>query len=232
MFIEDYDWEKIPRSEILGGSEMAAILGRSKWSNKIEVIRRKLFDQQIEVNRPMYWGTKLESAIADAYEEKFCIKGETKLFDPVPTGKPQVRHPDHPWLAGSPDRLIIESGSGKVLGGLEIKNIGFFSKKAWKDGVPEYYDIQAQTYMMCFGVSSWEFYVLCGGQNDFHITLQENPIYQDEIIQNGQQAYMEYKELQTEFEDMEIKVALEAYEDLLTKKAEENEETSTAIPMG
>lgn len=238
MKISEYEWESIPRNEVFGGSEMAAVIGRSKWSNKQDVVKRKLFGDDVKQNKAMFWGTQLEAPIAEVYKDRFCTD-ETYLFDPVPGGKPQVRHPDYPWLAGSADRLIVEKETHEVLGGLEIKAIGTFSKKAWKNGVPDYYDIQAQTYMMCYGLPVWEFFVLCGGQDDFHLVLEENPFLQEEIIQKGGEAYRELIIYRKELELMETVQALEAYENLLIKGREEHEKetqeaagNSAALKMG
>ena len=190
---EDIEWMNVDRTKIIGGSDMAGILGYSKWSSPEIVMKQKLLGEEVEMNDKMFWGLRLEAAVADVYDELYCgeafdQRGEASLFNP-PKDKCQVFHPDHPWLVGSPDRLILNKLSRKIIGGLEIKTIGFFSKKSWKDGVPMYYQTQAQVYMMIFGLDEWEFFVLHGGQAHFHVVLPENPFMQEEILEKGQAFY-------------------------------------------
>ena len=229
MQLADYEWEVIPRGEIIGGSDIAAILGLSKWTTPQQLLQRKALEESIKVNEPMFWGTRLESAIADVYEERYCDK-EHSLFDPVKDWDRghQVRHPDHPWLAASPDRLLIKGDFGEIVGGLEIKNIGTFSKKSWKESVPVYYQTQAQTYMMVFGLPSWEFYVLCGGNDPFHVELEENPFMQEKILREGKNFYTALQLCNL----MTVEEALKNYETILTEGEEDDQNRIDVIPMG
>lgn len=224
MQLNDFEWEVIDRGEIIGGSDVAAILGFSKWTTPQQLLERKALGKEVKVNEPMFWGTQLESAIADVYAERYCDDEHT-IFDPVKDWDKghQVRHPDYPWLTASPDRLILKGD--KIVGGLEIKNIGTFSKKSWREGVPIYYQTQAQTYMMVFGLPSWEFYVLCGGQDAFHIELEENPTMQEKILAEGVKFY----KMLSMCDNLLLEEALSQYEKIL---GEDNEERDDAIPMG
>ena len=76
--------------------------------------------------------------------------------------------------------------------------------------------------MMCFGLPTWEFYVLCGGQDAFHIELEENPTMQEKIIREGAKFY---KALSL-CDDLVYEEALKAYQETL------NEKGNYAIPMG
>ena len=244
MKINDHKWATIPRHKIIGGSDMAGILGYSKWSSPEMVMKQKITLDEFEVNDAMFWGTRLESVVADVYSEQYCPR-HLSLFDPVldwDSGA-QAVHPEHQWLTGSPDRLIIDGDMGDIVGGLEIKCIGFFSKKAWKEGIPLYYQVQAQVYMMIFGLPEWEFFVLHGGQSSFHMILEENPFMQEEIIEKGgafHQALMESWKRWIE-EDAEcdedgnvkggLREAMEKYSELLGEDSNEKERINSK-PMG
>tara|TARA_R110000751_G_scaffold20073_2_gene59243 strand:+ start:6736 stop:7464 length:729 start_codon:yes stop_codon:yes gene_type:complete len=242
MKITDFNWLTVDRSNIIGGSDMSAILGYSKWSGPTDIMQQKLLGNSVEVNDAMFWGTKLEAPVAEVYEELYCDSSQY-LFDPVntptivPLAGPSVAHRDYPWLTGSPDRLIMESVEGMkgetiiISGGLEIKCIGFFSKKAWKEGVPIYYQVQAQVYMMIFGMPRWEFFVLHGGQSHFHIVLEENPFMQEEIIEKGQAFYNALQHGRHHTGETDINMAMDKYRELTGESNEEDRGTN-AIPMG
>jgi putative phage-type endonuclease len=238
MKIQDYEWETIPRTDIIGGSDIAGIIGQSKWNTPDSVLKHKLMGTSIKVNEAMFWGTTLEASVANVYKERFLDEEKETLYDPVAEGSgAQVRHPDHPWLAASPDRLIIDPDTQEILGGLEIKCIGLFSKKSWKNNVPIYYQTQAQVYMMVFGLTSWEFFVLVGGQDSFHVCLEENPFMQETIIEEGQKFYKELLRIRNENEDKDFEEALNKYRDLLERVTDENEKSTKesegqAYPMG
>lgn len=224
--LDDYNWGQVDRELIIGGSDMAGVLGYSKWSSPEIVMKQKLLNEKVEVNDAMFWGTALEGAVADVYEQLYISEGYN-LFDPVKDWDRghQIVHPEYEWLAGSPDRLITKGDFGEVSGGLEIKCIGYFSKKSWKDGVPIYYQVQAQVYMMLTGMKEWEFFVLHGGQAHFHVLLEESPLMQEQIIEHGCAFSQAVKE------GGELNEATERYYELLGGRKNE-EERINCIPMG
>ena len=84
----------------------------------------------------MYWGRRLEDIIAEEYR----IRTGLKLKDPGRTAS--LRHPIHPWIFATPDRLLIEGG-----GLLECKFVDSKFDPEWEDHAPIYYIIQLQVQL-------------------------------------------------------------------------------------
>lgn len=87
------------RSQYLGATDIAAIVGLSSYSAPIDVWREKrgLNDAEPPSERAA-WGKLLEQAIADGYEAE--------------TGRRLVRrnaiaHKSYPFIVGHPDRLVV-----------------------------------------------------------------------------------------------------------------------------
>jgi len=148
------------RRQGIGGSDVAAVLGLSKWRGPMDVWaeKRGLADDQAE-NYAMMRGRILESAVADWYSE---ISGAS-LEDgpPMPISGPE------PWMLGSPDRYAITEEEGRY--GLEIKTAR--SCDDWgQDGssmIPVYYATQVAWYMACTDIDRWDVAVLFMMNDEF-----------------------------------------------------------------
>ncbi len=154
-------WLEERRSGI-GGTDAAAILGQSKYRTALDVWLEKTRDparQEKALTGAMDWGTRLEAPIADAYADR---TGRT-LWNP----EGLVRHPEHPFIIGSPDRLV--EGERR---GVEIKTAGHFAAADFgepgTDEVPLGYLVQCVHYMAITGFDAWDLAVLIGGQ-DFRV---------------------------------------------------------------
>lgn len=136
----------------LGGSDIAAVLGLSKWTSPIDVWNQKrgLVEPLVETN-PMRRGRLLESAIAEWYAEETGL--DVLDGEEMPIVGPK------PFMLASPDRYVSVDGDRF---GLEIKTAR--SADGWGEtlsaGVPVYYATQAAWYMACTGIDRWDFAVL------------------------------------------------------------------------
>ena len=136
----------------LGGSDIAAVLGLSKWQSPMDVwaAKRGLSEEVVETNA-MRRGRLLESAIANWYQEETGL--EVLDGNEMPIVGPK------PFMLASPDRYV---SAGKTRFGLEIKTAR--SVDGWGDdlgsGVPVYYATQAAWYMACTNIDRWDFAVL------------------------------------------------------------------------
>ncbi len=164
-------WLKERKSGI-GGSDVAAILGLSKWRTPREVYEEKISQEiiQIEENAKMKAGKKLESVIAEWYEEE--------------TGRKLHRdnkiriHRDFPFLFANVDRLILpQNGEGRGI--LEIKTTSSFSYDNWEDEIPIPYFCQIQHYFNVTGLSWGEFALLINGWDFRRIEVKRD----EEFIQ-------------------------------------------------
>lgn len=153
------DWLKL-RGRGLGGSDMGAVLGLSKWSSPVDVWLEKTDRKPpIEDNLAMWLGRKLENPAAKRYAEQRKMLVQNHNFMLVDTVN---------YLIGNIDRLITEPGTraairGKIraIRGLEVKTS---SQAPWED-VPEHYKAQVHTYMsLAATIEQFDIYALFIGQ--------------------------------------------------------------------
>lgn len=141
------------RAKGIGGSDIAAILGMSRWKSAFGLWLEKTGQAEapdLSENEAVYWGTVLEDAVA----QRFCEL----------TGK-RVRRcgtladDEYPFMHANVDRMIVGENAG-----LECKTTGAFGRSAWDgDEVPDAYYLQCQWYMMVTGCERWYIACLIGG---------------------------------------------------------------------
>lgn len=155
------------RASTVGASEVACLLGISKWGSALELWAEKsgkVERQDLSDSEPVFWGNVLEVSIIRGYAQR------TRRMA-VPFGRMLVSE-RWPWMSCTPDALVsdtaelsemldlraaiesldvdreafepvifeaIESGRWWPL---QTKNIGFGSADDWRDGVPDYYRAQ------------------------------------------------------------------------------------------
>lgn len=125
------------RTQIISGTDMAAILGKSKYQTPMQVYlqKRGLLDATPET-APMTWGRRMEAFIADDVADLLGVK----LFEPG-----FYRH-DTLHVGGTPDRLTED---GQLL--IEIKTAGPRAVNDWgepgTDEIPIPYLLQVHTYL-------------------------------------------------------------------------------------
>jgi len=149
------------RSKGIGGSDVGALFGLSKWMPLPKLYLQKtgkLFAQNERENEPAEWGTDFEDIIARRFSKK--------------TGR-QIRrigrtltHPRYPFMVGNPDRFQWDRKRphAKRRGVLEIKATMFANLKPWSmSGIPANYYLQLQHYLVLTGCTWGSFAVLFGG---------------------------------------------------------------------
>tara|TARA_R110002012_G_scaffold12735_7_gene56290 strand:+ start:10917 stop:11855 length:939 start_codon:yes stop_codon:yes gene_type:complete len=159
----------------LGGSDIAAVLGLSKWQSPMDVWATKRgLSQEIPETNAMRRGRILESAIATWYQEETGF--EISDGDEMPIVGPK------PFMLASPDRYV---SSGESRFGLEIKTAR--SADGWGEdlgsGVPVYYATQAAWYMACTNIDRWDFAVLFLINDEFRrYTLVRDKKTEDKLV--------------------------------------------------
>lgn len=148
------DWLEWRRKGI-GGSDVAAICGLSRYKSALEVYLDKLGEiPPINDNPKMKAGRMLEATIADWFTEETGIK--------VQEQKCIFQHKEYPFMFANIDRWVLGENAG-----LEIKNTGEYSRNDWFDGhkeiIPTEYQLQANHYMSILGAERWYVAVLIGG---------------------------------------------------------------------
>lgn len=153
----------------VSGSEVAALLGLSKWDSPMDIYMKKLgLTEPKPENEAMRWGSAAEHVVARRYvkETGFALRPE------VDTGYDRFNpliHPDFPWWTGTPDREII---TPKDNGLLEIKVIGERSAAFWgepPDGeIPDEYLCQMAWYFPLIN-AEWGDLAVQIGNKEFRI---------------------------------------------------------------
>jgi putative phage-type endonuclease len=154
----------------IGGSDVAPIMGLSKWATPLSVYLDKIGEgQPVEETPAMRWGTALEPVILSAYRDQ---TGFATI--PVPV---LLRHDKHPFVIGTPDGIAVD----RIV---EAKTAR--SAEGWgepgSDEIPEPYILQVQHYMMLTGKALADVAVLIGG-SDFRVyTIPADPELQGMML--------------------------------------------------
>ncbi len=154
------EWLQYRRCGI-GGSDVAAILGISKWKSAIDIWLDKTGQAgvSIETNEAMQWGTLLEPVIRN----HFASVTNNKTVMEV---KAILQHPEYPYMIADVDGITTDNDGNPAI--LEIKCASEFLRDEWSSGIPNYYRTQIQHYMCVAGVSKAYVAVLIGG-NTFYV---------------------------------------------------------------
>ncbi len=177
------------RSRGLGGSDMAAVMGLNPWKTPYQVWLEKTGRVTGNVeSEKMTIGKNIEDFIASQYTRLYGRKtrrvNKFRLCD------------NYPFIGGSVDRVFTDEEHG--LGILEIKNVSSESfKNTFAGGVPDYYFIQVQTYMLVFQAMIADLFVFVGGERFecFRITRNENVI--DAIIKSAKHFWFDNVQMDT-----------------------------------
>lgn len=160
------------RQKGIGGSDVAAMLGLSKWKSPYQLYldkRGELPEQ--DDNEAMYWGRELEPVILKRYEL------ETGL--PVTTGEGILEHPDYPFMRANLDGRV----DGERI--VEIKTAR--SGDGWGEigtaEIPLSYALQCQWYLFITGAAIADVAVLIGG-SDFRMYQVRDDLELQEMLKN------------------------------------------------
>lgn len=174
----------------LGGSDIAALLGQSKFKTPYQLWLDKTGRADDEVRDPdalerMHWGTVFEDVVARHYAEQTGAR--------VQRINQLLRHPQCEIAIANIDRAVLEDGSrarwddaaGRVLGAsriLEVKTAHAMARMgaewgdAGTDEVPQAYWYQCLWYLGITGLPSADLAVLFGGQKFVVYTIAADPV--------------------------------------------------------
>lgn len=167
---------KAIRSTGIGGSDIGAILGLSRFKSPYDVYLDKIGEGDgFTGNNATHWGNILEAVVADEYSAQTGNK--------VQRVNKTIRHPDHEWAIANIDRAVVvpeiakrvyirKDGTLATNRILECKTANGFKTAMWgepgSDFVPDSYFCQCQWYMFVCNADYADLAVLIGGQ-DFRI---------------------------------------------------------------
>ena len=158
------------RAKGIGGSEVAAICGFSKWESFYSLWARKTgkIESSIKPNDAMEWGTRLEPVILDKFEDshpELTVHRDVGTWQHA-TREYQITNPDGIYQTETGDYGIIE-----------VKTAMY--ENDWENGVPRYYATQVQWYLETFGFSHAYVVVLFHGNKYVEYEIQANGFEQE-----------------------------------------------------
>ena len=166
------DWLAI-RKQGIGSSDAGAAVGLNPYKSQLELWMEKTGRDTTlpkadphDEESPMYWGNVLEPVVAWHYSKR--TKNKVRRINAV------LQHPDPElsWMLANIDREVIGADDVQIL---ECKTAGINGARLWKEGVPEYVQLQVMHQLAVTGKQAADVAVLLGGQ-----TLEIHRIERDE----------------------------------------------------
>lgn len=144
------------RHEYIGGSDIAAIMGMSRWKTPLKLWAEKTLKlpaPDLSNVEAVEMGTELEQFVADMFTKRTgkAVRKAPKVY----------QHPEYPYMVAHIDRLV--TGTDELL---ECKTASFFKKDEWEnDEIPQEYILQVIWYLGITGRKVGHIAVLIGGQS-------------------------------------------------------------------
>lgn len=165
-------WLEVRRRGI-GSSDAAAAVGLNPYKSILELWLEKTgaaparpAEAEVQEFGPAYWGTLLEPIVAAHYTRQ--TGNRVRRVNAV------LAHPDYPWMLANLDREIVGSADVQIL---ECKTAGLNGARLWRDGVPEYVQLQVLHQLAVTGKAAADVAVLVCGQE-----LRVHRIERDEAL--------------------------------------------------
>jgi len=169
----------VDRTKYIGGSDIGAILGISKYRTPLEVWLEKTGKETKQLDSlPLRFGSFAEEFVASEYSKAV---GVTLLHD-----ESIYIHPQYPFMSAHIDRFVLGDGQNspptKIL---ECKTANPFTQADWgeagSDQVPMSYLAQCVWYMAITGIEKTDLAVLFGN-SDFRIYQIERDLELEKLI--------------------------------------------------
>ena len=139
----------------IGGSDVAALLGLSRWKSPLDVFLDKTGQAEpTPDNEPMLWGRLLEPLVIAEFSRRhgITVDGLTGVLE----------HPEHPWMLASLDgwapdlKAVVEAKTSRTADGWG---------EPGSDEIPAYYQTQVAHYMAVTGAQMAFIPVLIGASD-------------------------------------------------------------------
>ena len=143
------------RRQYIGGSDIAAVMGMSRWKTPLTLWLEKTGEIESTTNsnnEAVELGRELEDFVAKKFTRVTGLK--------VRKRQEKYTHKKYPFLVAHVDRIIV--GSDELL---ECKTCSSYKKDEWKDeDIPKEYILQVIWYLGITGRKRGHIAVLIGGQ--------------------------------------------------------------------
>ncbi|MER5934109.1 lambda-exonuclease family protein [Streptomyces sp. NPDC002054] len=153
-------WLTVRRTGV-GGSEVAAVLGMSRYTSPTEVYLDKM--GELPLDRPLdpilaeaaFWGHQHEPTVARVFAERTGLG--------VVDGPGTLAHVERRWMLANVDRYVLDEGASAPSSLLEIKTRSAFQLDEWLLGVPDGPALQTHWYLAVTGYGHAHVAALLGG---------------------------------------------------------------------
>lgn len=176
------DWLEV-RKQGIGSSDAAAAVGLHPYKSQLQLWMEKTGRDaalpQADPNddqSPMYWGTLLEPIVAAHYARRTGHR--VRRVNAV------LQHPEKPWMLANLDREVMGAADVQIL---ECKTAGIHGARLWRDGVPEYVQLQVMHQLAVTGKQAADVAVLLGGQELQVFRIERDTEMIAQLIQLEQQ---------------------------------------------
>lgn len=166
----------------IGGSDVAGILGQSKYKSPVDVWDSKVNNVTFAGNRFTEWGHMLEKVVAEKFDKEHK---DLEVFEFPKTMKKG-------YSLANVDRLLYDPLKNEF-GVLEIKTANFFGGKDWSgDTVPQEYYCQVQHYLAVTELDYAYIACLVGGNDYKEFRIERNTEESAFILQACEDFWKEY----------------------------------------
>jgi len=164
------------RTTFIGGTDIAGILGLSRWKTPLSVWAEKtgqIPPREGPEELPKKLGIRLEEVVAELFSEKTGIT--------VQRANERRIHPKYPHFAAQIDRIVV--GTDELL---ECKTTSPWNRKEWEDdAMPPEYVCQCMWQLAVTGRKKAHLAVLIGNQ-DFKIKeIDRDPVMIAEMLKRA-----------------------------------------------
>lgn len=177
------DFTQDERMTYIGGSDIAAIMGKSRWCTPLKMWAYKtgrLPAPDFSQNERVKFGKKLEWIVAEEYAERNNVKVQNR--------KEAYTHPKYPFLKAHVDRIVLNAD--KIL---EAKTCGAEKGKEWANSnVPVEYVLQSNWNAGLAKRKQFAIAVLIGGNHYEEVTLDFDKELFDEQVNIAINFWKEY----------------------------------------
>ncbi len=185
--------EPRPRTSYLGGPDLAALVGASKYKGPSAIYLQKVQGLEEAVRPPMEWGLRLEAAIAQKYSDEtgYTLEQPKTMF-----------HSEYGFIGGSIDFLCTNEPNRllevKTAAEEQLRNTDENGEPLWgpagTDLVPLDYLVQTNHYMGLSGRRRADLAVLfMGARRDFRIySLEFDPELYAKVVAAGVEFWQTY----------------------------------------
>jgi putative phage-type endonuclease len=167
------EWLQL-RKQGIGSSDAAAAVGLNPYQSMLELwLVKTSRDQDLpkpdfeDDSSPLYWGSILEPIVAQHYSQRTGLK--VRRVNAI------LQHPNPAlsWMLANLDYRVSPSRGGDSSSNpvtlLECKTAGEYGARLWRNGVPEYVQLQVQHQLAVTGEYAADVCVLiCGQQIQIH----------------------------------------------------------------